>query len=201
MILIIYEMIMIPFRLSFETEDNSFSILKSIDPFVDFMFMTDIFFNFNTGIFFKGEPCFKRSIITKEYLKLWFWLDLFSSFPYDLVFNAIFGDSSSVNSISTGAKLVRLVKFFRFIKVLRLLRVAKLKVLIEKLIEFLEFSNTFLGFLGFFKLSLTVIFIAHWIACLWHMVRIIKKKKLKSQLYFYCIFIYTPNIFFIIRFI
>jgi hypothetical protein len=99
MILIIYEMIMIPFRLSFENEDHSFEILKSIDPVVDFMFMTDILLNFNTGIFYKGEPCFKRSIIVKEYLKLWFWLDLFSSFPYDLVFTAIFGNSNSANSL------------------------------------------------------------------------------------------------------
>ena len=180
MLLIIYEMIMIPFRMSFESDDFSFEILATIDPFVNFMFLTDILLNFNTGIYYKGEPCYKRSVITREYLKLWFWLDLFSSFPYDMVFNAIFGDSessssSSVSQIQTGARIVRLVKFFRFIKVLRLLRVAKLRVLLEKILEYLEFSNAFLGILGFLKLSLTVIFIAHWISCLWHLV--IKKIK------------------------
>lgn len=83
MFLIVYEMILIPFRLSFENEKNYFEILLKIDPFVDTMFLSDILLNFNTGIFYKGEPCNKRKIIAREYLKIWFWIDLFSSFPYD----------------------------------------------------------------------------------------------------------------------
>jgi hypothetical protein len=56
------------------------------------------------------------------------------------------------------------------VKVLRLLRVAKLRIIIEKILEYLALSNTIMGLLGFLKLSAIVIFIAHWMACLWHLV-------------------------------
>ena len=36
--------------------------------------------------------------------------------------------------------------------------------------EYLSLSNTIIGLLGFLKLSVIVLFIAHWMACLWHMV-------------------------------
>jgi hyperpolarization activated cyclic nucleotide-gated potassium channel 2 len=38
----------------------------------------------------------------------------------------------------------------------------------EKLINYLQISNLTLALLGFLKLSLIVLFLAHWIACLWH---------------------------------
>ena len=53
---------------------------------------------------------------------------------------------------------------------LRLLRVAKLRIIVEKILEYLALSNTVMGLLGFLKLSTIVLFIAHWMACLWHLV-------------------------------
>jgi hyperpolarization activated cyclic nucleotide-gated potassium channel 2 len=44
----------------------------------------------------------------------------------------------------------------------------KLKVMMEKLINYLQIGNIALALLGFIKLSLIVLFLAHWIACLWH---------------------------------
>lgn len=55
-------------------------------------------------------------------------------------------------------------------KVLKLLRVAKLKLIVEKLVEYLKLSKSILGLLGFLKLSSIVLFIAHWIACMWHLI-------------------------------
>jgi len=78
--------------------------------------------------------------------------------------------SGSGSDFNTGAKILRLVKFFRFIKILRLLRVAKLKLIIEKILEYLSFSDTIIGILGFIKLAGIVLFIAHWMACLWHLM-------------------------------
>ena len=78
--------------------------------------------------------------------------------------------TSNAEKIQVGAKILRLIKFFRFIKVLRLLRVAKLRIIVEKILEYLALSNTVMGLLGFLKLSTIVIFIAHWMACLWHLV-------------------------------
>ena len=57
------------------------------------MFLFDILINFNTAIFKKGLLINDRKVIIKNYLKLWFWIDLVSSFPYTTTFNIfILGD-------------------------------------------------------------------------------------------------------------
>ena len=55
-------------------------------------------------------------------------------------------------------------------KILRLLRVVKLKKILSKIEEFMEFSNTVIGILGFLKLSIFILLIAHFCACIWHLV-------------------------------
>ena len=51
--------------------------------------MLDILLNFNTGFFLKGEKIMDRATIAKDYFKLWFWIDLFSSIPYTWIIAAI----------------------------------------------------------------------------------------------------------------
>jgi hypothetical protein len=89
MFIILYEMIMIPFRISFADESDEFNFLEQIDPIFDFIFLFDIVLNFNTGVYVKGMPTFRRKIIAITYLKLWFWLDILSSFPYSTVITSI----------------------------------------------------------------------------------------------------------------
>lgn len=52
MTIIFYEMIIIPFRISFSNED--FEFFENIDLTFDFVFMTDICLTFNTAIYKKG---------------------------------------------------------------------------------------------------------------------------------------------------
>jgi len=65
---------------------------------------------------------------------------------------------------------LRIVKFFRFVKILRLLRIAKLRVIVIKIIEYLRLSDVTIGMMGFFKLMINVLLLAHWVACIWHMI-------------------------------
>lgn len=62
--------------------------------------MFDIVLSFNTSYFnrfFKlllselnrGQLVTKRLLICLNYLKFWFWIDLLSSFPYDMVIDTI----------------------------------------------------------------------------------------------------------------
>jgi hyperpolarization activated cyclic nucleotide-gated potassium channel 2 len=53
MFIIMYEMIMIPFRISFVEIDEP--IFYKVDLIFDCIFMTDIVLNFNTAIFRKGN--------------------------------------------------------------------------------------------------------------------------------------------------
>lgn len=80
MFLIFYEILSIPFRISFE-----FEISEEFSTFITTIFLIDILVTFNTAVWIKGTINFQYSVIFKQYIKLWFWLDLMASFPYDMV--------------------------------------------------------------------------------------------------------------------
>ena len=52
MMIIFYELFLIPFRISFAWDD--FVIFENLDLAFDFVFITDICLTFNTGIYKKG---------------------------------------------------------------------------------------------------------------------------------------------------
>jgi len=62
---------------------------ESIDTVIDFIFLIDLLVTFNTAIYHKGQLVYSRKVISLQYLKLWFWLDLISSFPFGLVTQSV----------------------------------------------------------------------------------------------------------------
>lgn len=79
-IFIIYQSISLPMRVAFEMESTDFSF--HLEIIIDVMFISDIFINFNTGYYVKNVIIMKRALIAKNYIVLWFWLDLVSSIPF-----------------------------------------------------------------------------------------------------------------------
>ena len=69
-----------PMRIAFElpTTDVTFYLEMTID----IMFMIDILLNFNTGFYNKGQKVMQRCAIFKDYMSMWFWIDLVSTIPY-----------------------------------------------------------------------------------------------------------------------
>ena len=65
---------------------------------------------------------------------------------------------------------MRIFCLFRFIRLIRLLRIVKLKKILCKVEEFMELTDTVLALLGFLKLSFFVLIIAHFCACIWHLI-------------------------------
>lgn len=85
LLFIIYQSIIIPFRLCFEVEaDGPMLILETI---MDVCFMIDVVVTFNTGFYKKGYLVMKRKDIILNYIKTWFILDVLASFPYSWVMN------------------------------------------------------------------------------------------------------------------
>lgn len=80
MMLIFYEIVTIPLKISFNLEISS-----TWDWTVDAIFFLDIFFSFNTAYYKNGIPNRNRKDIALNYLKIWFWLDLSASFPWEEV--------------------------------------------------------------------------------------------------------------------
>ena len=50
-------------------------------------FMLDIFVNFNTGFYTRGNLITARKLIIKNYVSTWFLIDVLASFPYNLLIN------------------------------------------------------------------------------------------------------------------
>lgn len=157
---IIYCLILIPFEISFL--DGTSSSVNIIDYIIACCFLLDILITFNTGYYSKGALIENRKKIAKHYIKFWFWLDLIASFPYEIA-------TSSVGS-SVGTSLVKSVAIFKFLKIIRVIRVLKLNQFTHKLEEHFQFSNTVTGIISLIKLVFMILFIAHFLACVWHLI-------------------------------
>ena len=84
LIFILYQSIIIPFRLCFEVEAEG--TWKVFETMIDISFMLDIFVQFNTAFYKKGNLINSRREICCNYVQSWFIIDLLASFPYDWVF-------------------------------------------------------------------------------------------------------------------
>jgi hypothetical protein len=69
-----------------------------------------------------------------------------------------------------GMRILRVLKFFRFIKVMKLLRVLKLKKIFGKFEDYLDLSSAMVTIYELLKLIFMMLFCAHWLACIWHMI-------------------------------
>ncbi|CAD8141792.1 unnamed protein product [Paramecium pentaurelia] len=153
---VIYEMIGIPFQISFEIE-----ISNEIQNLSLGVFIFDILLNFNTGVYIDGALQMDRRYIFKNYLQFWFWIDMISTFPYEIII-----DESQ--QLIQSAKLLRLFKFLKFVRVLKLLRLAKLKKIIDKIDEYIQTSRIIGVIITFIKLFVFVLFFAHVLGCIFH---------------------------------
>lgn len=100
---------------------------------------------------------------------------MIASFPYDWVIGtpdeSSFDDGggANVDAISKTPQLLKLVKMARFLRFLRLLRVLKLKQILYR-IEELIMNDAFVATLNLLKVVCVVIFIGHWIACIFYAI-------------------------------
>jgi len=129
MMLIFYDLIIVPLRFSFEFELSSGLVV--LENLIIAFFLLDIVFNFSTGYYAKGLLVLERKAIVKHYLKGWFWIDIIASFPYAWIIPQSEEDGS-------GNDVVVLLRFVRFLRLIRLVRVLKLKRLFRKIESYLD---------------------------------------------------------------
>jgi CRP-like cAMP-binding protein len=174
MIFIIYQGIVVPYRICFSTPANG--ELAVFELIQDFFFIIDIVITANTCYYEKGNIVSIRSKIVLQYLKLWFWLDLSASIPYSMLIDVDdyfdINNTPRENNINSKApQILRILKFMRFMRILRLIRVMKLKSLLIRFEDFFM-SDFFNLMLQFIKLLFVVFFISHWGACFWYFIGI-----------------------------
>ena len=169
LIFIMYDLIMMPFELSFGMVESK--PIEAVDTVVTIFFLVDIFVNFHTAHYLDGLLVFNQKEIVHAYLSGWFWVDLFASFPYHWMSDHI-QDPSQSHTYSFNHIQARYLEgrtFLRLIKLIRFLRLFKLKRVVEKLHGAFDIHNPVVaGSLNLLKLCIVITFLAHWCACGWY---------------------------------
>ena len=151
-LIMIYVLTVYPVRLSFFNDyDFNWAIL---DLFVDCIFMFDMIINTITAYEdINGNLIFHLHRIALNYFRTWFWLDLISSLP----FNIILQGPSDISG-STTPNIYKLTKVFRFFRLIKLASYyTKLSMNFKVKKSTIQLS----------KLLISTLFLLHITACLW----------------------------------
>ena len=154
--IVLYLGVSVPFLLAFNV---SYILPDELDYTITGLYFIDIGVNFNTAVYIKGTLSVSRKVIIQDYMKFWFWIDVFSALPID-----IFIDNTLKTNSTSYVKTVRLLKFIRIFKLVKLIKLSKLKYTLAK-IEDRVTNKQLIAAILILKLQVYVFLIAHFIAC------------------------------------
>mmetsp|Transcript_29133 Transcript_29133/g.83508 ORF Transcript_29133/g.83508 Transcript_29133/m.83508 type:complete len:801 (-) Transcript_29133:330-2732(-) len=159
MMLVVYDMAIIPVNLSFNPVEN---VVSDSIFWPGLIFWTvDIPLTFLTGYYRRGRVETRLSAIALHYLLTWFVVDIF------IVGSSWFEVISSMET--EGFLLGRVGKSLRTLRVLRSLRLLRL-VKMQRIIDDIQIritSEYILIAMTVLKLSLVVLWLTHFTACIW----------------------------------
>ena len=171
-IAILYLMFLVPLDVVMDVEPfNINSLLFWISRLLDTMFIFDLILNFFTAVD-GGDGIamiVDKHVIAMRYLRGWFWIDLISSIPFDLILWIASGAPQTQDHSTNYFRTTRLLRFSKIIRVLKILRVMRLQRLHLK--DSTEASG--LGGNPQFQMALDggkyiagIIYCAHWLTCI-----------------------------------
>jgi len=162
MFTVLADMIVLPLQISFGVFDTS----NTFNYFCLAIFTMDIFFNFHTAYFKRGNLITSHSKIAKRYLKTWFIIDFLAAFPF-----FVFGGNMNVNSDNLVGSHQQILTAIRLVKIFRLFRLFKLRPILYKFRIFFGSAKT-QGPYELIRLLIVALIFAHWLACSWHLLAI-----------------------------
>jgi len=144
-LILVYISLAIPFRVAYKV--NAQGPIYVFELAIDIYFYIDIILNFLTGYHDEvdSEIVMDLAMISKNYLKSWFTIDIVACLPIDFVYRIM--DKSLVCSLSTSGcdtdtdagegtdgaakagqllKILKMLRLFRLMKMLRLVRLSRL---------------------------------------------------------------------------
>jgi len=157
LVLVLYDMVMIPMSLAFDLTDGTFIEVMS--------WTTRLFWTFDMGmsvctgiVMPNGTITFDFKFIVKRYLKTWFVLDVFivASDWIEVIMSAGGG----------GGGFGRLARIFRIVRSVRLLRLVRMQSVMQTITERIQ-SDYLVFILKVVKMIVFVVSFSHIIACVW----------------------------------
>lgn len=154
----------IPFSISF-LQDQIPTEMTYFELVITCFFLCDILVTFNTSLYHNGSLLKSRKKIAKIYLKQAFWLDIFSSFPFDWLFDPPLSNKTSSNNF------LSIIRMLKFVRIFRLLKLIKSQKIFAKIQDYIlnEFISVIYAML---KIAVFLSIVAHWIACIFYFVSI-----------------------------
>ena len=149
--------ILVPYSTAFESTNDTLS--SNVDIFSVTVFSIDIIFNFSTGYYQQGILIMDRKKIARNYLKLWFWIDFFSTIPFGLILNY------ASQSYTSSSQMLGFLKLLRELKLFKLVKLARLKVLISRIEDHMS-NEKLVSLVTIIKLLFYLFLIAHVFACI-----------------------------------
>ncbi|GMF12484.1 unnamed protein product [Phytophthora lilii] len=162
------QLLYLPFSLSYYPDGSCGTTIMMI--VFESIFLLDVLLNFNTAYVEQGTLVTSRKKIARNYIGKWFAFDLLSALPLQATLCLV--------SHSTDKTLPALQGIQLTLMVLRLLRVTLLEkgVVLSRvmrvanhLAEWVRYSR-YSHLLGIAQLMWLVLLIAHYMACLWHVI-------------------------------
>jgi len=119
-----------------------------VEFLISIVFAIDVLLGFRRAFLKKktGEHVTDPVIITKKYLKFYFWIDLVSCIPFDMFVD---------NYILRYASLLKIIRLFRF----------------KKIIQFIGVNDEMRSKISVVSLIIANVTIIHWVTCIvYHVV-------------------------------
>ncbi|KAF0717473.1 hypothetical protein As57867_002258, partial [Aphanomyces stellatus] len=165
---IVYSAVMVPYRIGFDADPVGASFY--MDLLVDLVFGVDIFLNFRIA-YHNSERVliWDGRTIAATYIKGWFFIDLISTLPIDLI-GSLFSSSSGASQVLKSAKILRIFRLTRLFKLIRLLKIGKVFKRIHDSVQLSPSTERLL------KLITIMISFGHWCACIFHWIMLFEEE-------------------------
>jgi hypothetical protein len=161
LVLLAFTAVVTPFEVCFLDPSSDITDgLFWVDRLVDLLFAVDVFVNFNLSYL---DPSTTR-MVTGRATVAWRYargsavLDIVSTIPFDVI-----GQEAGAQGASN-LKVLRILRIFRLFKLLRVLRSSRVLQRMQ------DSMNINYGYVTLAKFACSCLLIAHWMACLLHLV-------------------------------
>ena len=120
---------MVPIEIAVDLDYHQSSWYQTINGAIDFLFILDIFINFNTSYMANLNPVFSRKKIARRYIKKKsFYIDVLSAVPLDAIGELIWKEQTSKFKVFSILKIIRILRLSRIIRALNVQRDIKSQV-------------------------------------------------------------------------
>lgn len=127
MCLVLYVSLVVPYRLGLDIDDTKTVMI--IGYVMDLSFLVDLVLNFFTESY---DPKTHTLINTHraiaiQYIKTWFWIDLISIFPFEMVFKMLSTSkrTDELGSFNQSIRIARVTKVYKLVRFFRLAKMAR----------------------------------------------------------------------------